>query len=114
MDKLNILSINAHPHDFTHIAATLGIHVERGDNVTVVSVTAGLNTHNEKLHDELMKPADERDPKILNQDYKELEKIKNLELRKACNIFGISDIRVLDYPQPFRLAMCNKAIENIS
>ena len=49
MDKLNILSINAHPHDFTHIAATLGIHVERGDNVTVVSVTAGLNTHNEKL-----------------------------------------------------------------
>ena len=114
MDKLNILSINAHPHDFTHMAATLGIHRERSDNVTVVSVTAGLNTHNEKLHDELMKPFNERDPEILNQDYKELEKIKKLELRKACSVFGISDVRVLDYPQPFRLAMYNDVIEDIS
>ena len=48
MVKLNILSINAHPHDFTHMAGTLGIHKAKGDNVTVVSLTPGTNVHNEK------------------------------------------------------------------
>jgi len=114
MEKLNILSINAHPHDFTHMAATLGIHKAKGDNVTVVSVTSGLNTHNEKLHDELMKPVEDRDPVIVNQDYNELEKIKKLELKNACNIFGISDVRVLGYPQPFRLDIYPKVIESIT
>ncbi|MCH9000741.1 MAG: hypothetical protein IID48_21105 [Proteobacteria bacterium] len=32
--KLRILGVNAHPHDFTHYAGTLGIHVEAGDEVT--------------------------------------------------------------------------------
>ena len=65
--NLRILSVNAHPHDFTHYAGTLGIHAAAGDEVTVVSVTTGEATHNEALHDELMKPEAERDPAIINQ-----------------------------------------------
>ena len=47
--KLRILGVNAHPHDFTHYAGTLGIHASQGDEVTVVSVTPGVNVHNERL-----------------------------------------------------------------
>ncbi len=35
MAGLRILGINAHPHDFTHYAGTLGIHADDGDTVTV-------------------------------------------------------------------------------
>ena len=36
MAGLRLLSVNAHPHDFTHYSGTLGIHVADGDSVTVV------------------------------------------------------------------------------
>ena len=40
--KLRFLVVTAHPHDFTHAAATCGIHTTRGDSVTVVSVGQGV------------------------------------------------------------------------
>jgi len=112
--KLNILSINAHPHDYTHMAGTLGIHKAKGDNVTVVSLTPGTNVHNEKKHDELMKPEAERDMDIINQPDDEIKKIKIGELEKACKVFGIDDVRVLDYPQPFRLSEFPEAIKSLA
>tara|TARA_A100001037_G_C15131475_1_gene628910 strand:+ start:586 stop:1431 length:846 start_codon:yes stop_codon:yes gene_type:complete len=112
--KLNILSINAHPHDFTHMAGTLGIHKAKGDNVTVVSLTPGTNVHNEKKHDELMKPESERDMDIINQPDDEIKKIKIEELEKACAVFDIDDVRVLDYPQPFRLSEFPEAIKSLA
>ena len=36
---VTILVVAAHPHDFTHCAGTLGVHVSRGDKVTVVCMT---------------------------------------------------------------------------
>ena len=68
-DKLQILAVVTHPHDFIHCAATCGIHTQRGDAVTVVSVTDGAGAHNERLYDELRKPQNDRDPAIVNQPY---------------------------------------------
>ena len=104
MDRpsLRILSVNAHPHDFTHTAGTLGVHTSEGDTATVVSVTTGAKTHNEALHDELMKPVEEQNPAIVNQTEGELAEIKAAELREACAIFGVTDVRILGFPQPFR------------
>ena len=113
-EPLRILSVNAHPHDFTHTAATLGIHTSRGDSATVVSVTAGTQTHNERLHDELMKPVEEQDPAIVNQDEGEIAAIKDKEFRNACAVFGVSDVRVLGFPQPFRLASYPEAVDRIA
>ncbi len=113
-EPLRILSVNAHPHDFTHTAGTLGIHTSRGDSATVVSVTAGTQTHNERLHDELMKPVEEQDPAIVNQDEDEIAAIKDKELRDACAVFGVSDVRVLGFPQPFRLARYPEAVDRIA
>ena len=38
--QLRILTITAHPHDWTWFAGTLGIHVEMGDQATVCVVMA--------------------------------------------------------------------------
>ena len=104
-----ILSVNAHPHDFTHTAGTLGVHTSEGDTATVVSVTSGVKTHNEALHDELMKPVEEQDPTIVNQTDDELAEIKAAELQEACAIFGVTDVRMLGFPQPFRFELYPEA-----
>jgi len=110
-DNLRILGVNAHPHDFTHYAGTLGIHAARGDEVTVVSMTAGSNIHNETLGDELIKAPEDRDPAIMNQTAADYSELKETELRTACGIFGISDVRMLDFPEPFRLDSSPGAID---
>ena len=110
-EPLRLLVVSAHPHDFTHCAGTCGIHTARGDSVTVVSVTSGAYTHNEELHDELMKPEAERDPAIINRAPEEYAAGKETELRRACAIFGITDVRILGFPQPFRLEHYPESIE---
>ena len=112
--KHRILSINAHPHDFTHSAGTLGIHAAKGDHVTVVSVTSGAFTHNEELRDELLKDKDKRDASIVNVNIDKISKTKTLELEKACNIFGITDVRMLGYSQPFRIQNSPQSIDAIA
>ncbi len=44
--KLRFLVVATHPHDFTHSAGTLGVHVSKGDEVTLVTMTAGAGIHN--------------------------------------------------------------------
>ena len=97
MAGLRILGINAHPHDFTHYAGTLGIHVADGDTVTVVSMTGGASTHNQKLSEEMAKPRQNRDQKLIDQINRDYTKQKADELATACNIFGITDVRILPY-----------------
>ena len=60
----------AHPHDFVHMAGTCANHVQRGDAMTIISVTGGERTHNEKLYDELPKPVDQQDHRIVQQSLK--------------------------------------------
>ena len=97
MAGLNILSVNAHPHDFTHYAGTLGIHVADGDTVTVVSMTSGATTHNQALADEMAKPLEERDRQLIDRIVEKYAGRKIEEFRAACGIFGITDVRVLPY-----------------
>ena len=100
---LRILVVMAHPHDFTHCAGTCGIHRSRGDSVTAVSMTNGASTHNERLHDELLKPEEERDPKVLGQTAEEYAEEKAGEFHKVCALFGVEDVRIFRFPdKPFR------------
>ena len=109
--KLRILGVNAHPHDFTHYAGTLGIHASQGDEVTVVSVTPGVNIHNERLADELRKPPEERDPEVMSETSEQYVDQKVDELERACAVFGITDVRMLGFPEPFRLSTSPEAIQ---
>ena len=50
MAGLRLLSVNSTPPRFAaHHSGTLGIHVDDGDSVTVVAMTGGASTHNQKL-----------------------------------------------------------------
>ena len=97
MAGLKILGVNAHPHDFTHYAGTLGIHVADGDTVTVVSMTSGATTHNQALNEEMAKPLEERDRQLIDRIIEEYAGQKIEELRTACGVFGITDVRVLPF-----------------
>ena len=112
-DPLRILVVVAHPHDFTHCAATCGIHAARGDSITVVTVTSGARTHNERLHDELLKPEAERDPAVLAQGPEEYARIKADEVRNVCGLFGVTDVCILQWPQPFRLESSPGAVDEL-
>jgi LmbE family N-acetylglucosaminyl deacetylase len=112
--RLRFLVAVAHPHDFTHCAGTLGVHTALGDSVTIVVATSGALTHNEKLGDEMKKPPEERDPAIVNAATDEYAAQKAEELRKAAALFGVTDIRILDGPQPFAADENPHIIEQMS
>ena len=100
---LRILVVKALPHDFTHCAGTCGIHTARGDSVTAVSMTNGVGNHNERLHDELLKPEEDQDASIVNQTQEAYAEVKEREFRDVCALFGVTDVRILAFPdKPFR------------
>ena len=78
-------------------------HIERGDSVTVVSVTGGIRTHDERLYDELQKPMEEQDREIVEQSDEVYGEKKAPELYEVCGLFGIIDVRVLPSPQPLEV-----------
>ena len=95
--NLRLMRIVAHPHDVTYTLGTSAHHIERGDTVTVVSLTDGVTTHNEELEDEMRKPEAERDPEILNRPRSDQAERKQQELARVCGLFGIEDVRVLPF-----------------
>lgn len=111
--KRSILVVTAHPHDFTHCAGTLGVHGSQGDKVTVVSMTQGGLIHNEHLSDELRKPRLERNPAVIETSIRDYGATKVAELREACALFGIQDVRVLNMPEPFRLARSPESVDKL-
>lgn len=113
-ENLQFLVVVAHPHDFTHCAATCGIHAENGDTVSVVAVTDGSYTHNEELHDELMKPPEERDEAVISQSRDQYAEEKAAEFERACDLFGVQDTKVLGYPQPFRVDVTRSVVEDLT
>ena len=95
---LRILTITAHPHDVTYTLGTSAHHIERGDSVTVVSLSDGVTTHDEELEDEMRKPESERRPEVLERPRSEQAERKQRELQRVCGVFGIEDARVLPFP----------------
>ena len=103
--NLRLLAVVAHPHDITHMCGTLAHHVSDGDAVTAVSVTGGLHTHRQRLYDEMRKPPGERDLSVLQESDEEYEHRKASEFRQVCALFGISDARILPFPDwPWKLS----------
>jgi len=100
-ERLRFLVVKAHPHDFTHVAGTIGIHTSLGDSVTLVVATSGAFTHNERLAAELRKPKEERDPAVINEPPDRYAAEKAEELLKAATLFGVTDVRILPGQQPF-------------
>ncbi len=94
---LRLLTVTAHPHDVTYTLGTSAHHIERGDSVTVVSLSDGVTTHDEELEDEMRKPASERRAEILERPRGDQASRKQSELERVCGLFGIEDVGVLPF-----------------
>jgi len=113
-EPLRFLVVMAHPHDFTHVAGTCGVHTAMGDTVTWVSMTSGRMTHNERLADELMKPPEEQDQAIVNQSADSYAAEKKTELEGVGALFGVTDVRVLKYTdKPYVLERQLESLEEM-
>ena len=113
-DPLRFLAVMAHPHDFTHVAGTCGVHTSLGDEVTWIGMTAGRMTHNERLADELMKPLEEQDLAIVNQSEDDYAAEKTVELKEVGALFGVTDVRVLKYTdKPFIVERQRESVDEI-
>jgi len=100
---MRILGLFTHPHDCVHALGTCGNHVAAGDSVTIVILTDGSSTHDERLWAELHKPVAQRDPAITGQSRQQYGAQKEQEVKRACGYFGITDVRVFGYPdRPIR------------
>ncbi|MBM3933345.1 MAG: hypothetical protein FJ319_03435 [SAR202 cluster bacterium] len=115
-EPVRILVVVAHPHDFMHCAATCGIHVAKGDQVTVVAMTSGAWTpHNEARSKEMAKLAEQRDQRIVHMTPEEFGEIKTRELRDVAKVFGVTDVRVRQYKDHVFLLRENQdAIDRIA
>jgi len=92
---VRLLLVAAHPADtFDQAGGTLAHHIARGDQVTVVSVTTGVRSHDWELID-----AKDRSGQAMDVEERvQAERDKKLdELRGACAILGIEDIRTLGF-----------------
>ena len=96
-DGLRLLVVVAHPHDLCHMGGTCAHHVDRGDRVSVVAITAGQRTHNEKLADELRKPPELRDREVVRASQEGYAERKTEEFARVCAVFGIADVTVLPF-----------------
>lgn len=95
---MKILVIAGHPADmFDHCGGTLLHHIEQGDSVTCVSLTPGLRVHDEVISDIFRHHIDEYSEEEIADIIRERQQLKYAEVINACGLFGITDIRFLDY-----------------
>ena len=99
-EPLNILSIGAHPADvFDQSGGTMAHHAARGDRVTAVVLTAGARAHDEVLSDQLFNATEMPKEEEFERLIEERIEVKEAELRRACDLLGVHDVRVMRWNQ---------------
>ena len=97
-EKLRILVIGGHPADvFDHCGGTLFHHIKRGDEVTCLALTQGLRIHDEVISEKFRFGLNHLSREEIEKIKAEREEVKYNEVKKACGLFGITDIRFLSY-----------------
>lgn len=102
---MKILVIAGHPADmFDHCGGTLLRHIQRGDEVTCVSLTQGLRVHDEVISDVFRNHINEYSDEEITKLQQERLRVKYAEVINACGLFGIKDVRFLDYDDEILMA----------
>ena len=95
---MKILVIAGHPADmFDHCGGTLYKHIQKGDEVTAISLTQGLRIHDEVIYDLFRFHIDDYTQEEIDKIVAERQNVKYKEAVDAAAIFGIKDIRFLNY-----------------
>ena len=95
-EPLRIVSIGAHPADtFDQSGGTMAHHAARGDRVTAVCLTHGARVHDKVISDEMAHRSEIPEADELQGLISERSDVKAAEVRKACGILGVEDVRFL-------------------
>jgi LmbE family N-acetylglucosaminyl deacetylase len=95
-EPLRIVSIGAHPADtFDQSGGTMAHHAARGDLVTAVCLTHGARVHDKVISDEMAHRDEVPEAGELNELIVERSDVKAAEVRRACEILGVQDVRFL-------------------
>ena len=98
MNNFNIMVVYPHPADSaTEASGTVALHAERGDKVTSMVVTDGERHHMQWLHDEMQKPAGERDPDVDNMTLADYRQFKRREAERIAEVLGVSELITLGW-----------------
>ena len=97
-EPLRLLCVGGHPADtFDCSGGTLAHHVQYGDRVTVVALTAGTRIHDVVISDTLRFRDRVPDAAELTALMAERATVKEDEVRRACAFLGITDVRFFRY-----------------
>lgn len=95
---LHVLCIGGHPADtFDGAGGTLAHHVQNGDHVTVLALTAGTRIHDVIISDTLRFEDRIPDADDLAALMADRARVKEDEVRRACAFLGITDVRFFGY-----------------
>jgi len=93
---LRIVCIGAHPADvFDQSGGTLAHHAARGDQVTCICLTHGARVHDAVVSDAMYHREQVPAAPELNELLEARSDAKSDEVRAACRILGIEDVRFL-------------------
>jgi len=109
--ELRVLMMGGHPADtFDQAGGTLAHHAAQGDHVTVVTLTTGARSHHWKLINKKRQMQEELDvEELMEQAVKE----KMGEVRKACEILGLDDVRTLGFDDD-EILLTREMVESIA
>ena len=95
-EPLRIVSIGAHPADvFDQSGGTMAHHADRGDHVTGICLTHGARVHDAVISDAMFHREVVPDAAELGGLITERADVKAAEVRAACGILGVTDVRFL-------------------
>jgi 4-oxalomesaconate hydratase len=101
-DKMTILVVGGHPADvFDHCGGTLAHHIRKGDSVTCLTLTQGLRIHDEVVSEVFRFGTQNYSREDIKRICEEREQVKLNEVKEACALFGITDVRSLRYDDKF-------------
>lgn len=93
-EPLKIMAVVCHPADaIDHAGGTFCLHAERGDEVTVVVCTHGVDTHDWERND-MLRAGD----KAAEMDHETALGRKEKEVVDGLAILGVTDVRFLRFP----------------
>ena len=113
MEQLTILAVVCHPADAIDLAGgTLCLHAERGDRVTVVVCTHGVDTHHWRRLDEVQFQGRAESDGVQN-DSKVALGDKEREVSAGMALLGVTDVRYLRFSDEL-LTVTPELIESIA
>jgi len=112
-DPLTILAVVCHPADAIDLAGgTLCLHAERGDRVTMVVCTHGVDTHHWRKLDEVHF-GDRRESEEEGNDSEVALGVKEREVVAGMDLLGVTDVRFLRFSDEL-LTVTPELIESIA